>query len=289
MTIAEIHGKLSPYEHMEDLLTSDVFSTFRYLNPNMGLIPFLKKAVGFIDQEVPSFLEDVEEADYIFWPRTSKLNREPDVLVLLTKKDCSTVSILIEAKYTSGKSNLIREEGITEDGKNTIEHLDGDQLAELYQELQNGNIYIDNRVLRERFKQSEGNRYLFYATAHYALPKKDLDESFDILKKRHGKQLCNQFYWVNWMSVLEVIKEVDEKETWEHAPSTRLLLLDLKDLFYRKGLVPYHGFFHLQLNVSETAFFFWKEEDQNTGEPFLSGIDVSTIIKKEQPYFWEGE
>lgn len=43
MTIAEIHGKLSSYEHMEDLLTSDVFSTFKYLEVNNGLIPFLKR------------------------------------------------------------------------------------------------------------------------------------------------------------------------------------------------------------------------------------------------------
>ncbi len=43
MTIAEIHGKLPPYEQMEDLLTSDVFSTFKYLGVNNGLIQFLKK------------------------------------------------------------------------------------------------------------------------------------------------------------------------------------------------------------------------------------------------------
>ncbi len=30
MTIAELHGKLSPYEQVEDLLTSDVFSTFMW-------------------------------------------------------------------------------------------------------------------------------------------------------------------------------------------------------------------------------------------------------------------
>lgn len=37
MSIAEIHGKLSPYERMEDLLTFDLFSTFRYLSLNKGL------------------------------------------------------------------------------------------------------------------------------------------------------------------------------------------------------------------------------------------------------------
>ena len=50
MTIAEVHGKLSPYKRMEDLLTSDVFSTFRYLDVNNGLVPFLQKAINFTNQ-----------------------------------------------------------------------------------------------------------------------------------------------------------------------------------------------------------------------------------------------
>ena len=45
MTITEIHGKLPEYEGMEDLLTSDVFSTFKYLPLELAFIPFLKRAV----------------------------------------------------------------------------------------------------------------------------------------------------------------------------------------------------------------------------------------------------
>lgn len=183
MTIAELHGKLSPYERMEDLLTSDVFSTFKYLEPDNGLVPFLKKAISFIDKTHPKFLLDIKEANYVFWPKTTHLNREPDVLIVLTKKDKSTISILIEAKYTSGKSNLIREkeEGV---GKLNLDHLDGDQLAELYKELQEGNIHIENQKTRDKFIKSEGNRYLFYVTSHYDLPKQDIDETLKILKKK---------------------------------------------------------------------------------------------------------
>lgn len=253
MTIAEIHGKLSPCEGMEDLLTSDVFSTFKYLDPNQGLVPFIKKSVNFADEDEPDFLENIVEADYLFWPKTTCLNREPDVLIILTKKDGSSVSILIEAKYTSGKSNVNREE------ENNLDHIDGDQLAELYKELIEGNIYIENKATRERFKRSKGNRYLFYVTAHYAFPKKDMDETWEALQKR-GYGDKSGFYWVNWMSVLAAIEEVNSRETWEAAPTMRFLLTDLRDLLYRKGLVPFHGFSGLKLVTKEHETFFWKEK-----------------------------
>ena len=82
MTIAELHGKLSAYEHMEDLLTSDVFSTFKYMDPNLALVAFLQKGICFTGQHSPVFLEDIVEAEYLFWPKTTSLNREPDILII---------------------------------------------------------------------------------------------------------------------------------------------------------------------------------------------------------------
>ncbi|NYV66541.1 hypothetical protein HYI36_14840 [Bacillus sp. Gen3] len=289
MTIAELHGKLSPYERMEDLLTSDVFSTFKYLEPDNGLVPFLKKAISFIDKTHPKFLLDIKEANYVFWPKTTHLNREPDVLIVLTKKDKSTISILIEAKYTSGKSNLIREkeEGV---GKLNLDHLDGDQLAELYKELQEGNIHIENQKTRDKFIKSEGNRYLFYVTSHYDLPKQDIDETLKILKKKsYGNQKYKEFYWVNWMCILDSIDEVNGKETWAYAPPNRLLLSDLKDLLLKKELVPFYGFSNLQVNFTTPDVFFWREEFQNRENLLFWSIDIKRIKRDIQNYFWMGE
>ena len=288
MTIAEIHGKLSPYEQMEDLLTSDVFSTFRYLDSNKGLIPFLKKAVHFGDQTEPSFLENIVEADYLFWPKTTYLNREPDVVIILTKEDGAVVSILIEAKYHSGKHNLTRNEEEYENVKDALDHLDGDQLAELYKELQEGHIYIENQRIREKFKKSEGNRYLFYVTAHYAFPTKDMEETWNALvKKQYGNQTYHEFYWINWQSIIDVIDEVNDKESWEYAPTMRFLLTDLRDLLCRKGLVPFHGFSQLVINLSQPEFYFWKEREQDLEEPLFSGLNVNTLERNVHHYFWE--
>ena len=285
VTIAEIHGKLSSYEHMEDLLTSDVFSTFKYLDVNNGLIPFLIKATSFKDNTPPDFLEDIVEADYVFWPRTTYLNREPDVLILLTKKDKSTVAILIEAKYHSGKSNVQREEGDIDRENNPLEHLDGDQLAELFKELQDDKIFIGNPVLRDKYIQSAGNRYLFFVTAHYASPRHDIKETIQVLeKKQYLYQHYHKFFWVNWISINGVIDEVNSRETWENAPTMRLLLEDLKSLLQSKGLVPFHGFTKPQKKISIPKFFFW-EEAEKLDQPLFSGIEANKLLKSKK-YFW---
>lgn len=285
MTIAEIHGKLKPYERMEDLLTSDVFSTFKYLDVNKGLIPFLSRAIKVIDMTNPDFLLDIVEADYVFWPKTTKLNREPDVLIILTKEGGSTLSILIEAKYTSGKSNINREK---DKADNILDHLDGDQLAELYKELQEGNIYIKSPLLRKKFVNSLGNRYLFYVSSHYVLPIRDFVESFKILnKKQYSNPTDREFYWVNWICIIDVINEVLSKEN--HNPPSTWLLTDLRDLLYKKGLVPFCGFSNLQLDYQVHKIFFWEEDIQSYEQSLFSRIDIKKLNREPQNFFWKGE
>ncbi|WML52376.1 hypothetical protein RCG17_23835 [Neobacillus sp. PS3-12] len=281
MTIAEVHGKLSSYEHMEDLLTSDVFSTFKYLDVGNGLIPFLKKATRFMDNAPPDFLEDIVEADYVFWPRTTYLNREPDVLIILTKKDKSTISIVIEAKYHSGKSNAFRGEGSIDKENKPLDHLDGDQLAELFKEIQDGKIFIGDPLLRSKYIQSEGNRYLFFLTAHYASPRHDIEETFKVLeKKQYFNQNSHHFYWINWMSIIVVIDEVNSRETWQNAPTMRYLLTDLKALMERKGLVPFYGFTKPERKILAQKYYFWEEPVKREELLFCGLKQVSLKISK---------
>jgi hypothetical protein len=70
MTVAEFHGKIPTLEGREDLLTSDVFSVFRYLPVNLALIPFLKKAIhAQTAQPIHNLFKDCLAADYIFCRR----------------------------------------------------------------------------------------------------------------------------------------------------------------------------------------------------------------------------
>ena len=113
MYLAELHGKLTPrIEKMEDILTSNVFSFFKYSNRGIFLYRYLSE-LGFAVSE-----QDAEKAKFIFWPRFEK-NTEPDLAIVV-----GPLYIVIEAKYYSGfsegtlktRAQLLREidEGILE-------------------------------------------------------------------------------------------------------------------------------------------------------------------------------
>ena len=106
MYLAELHGKLSQrIERMEDILTSNVFSFFKYSTREIFLKGYLKK-LGFDVSD-----QEATEAEFIFWPRFEE-NTEPDLVIIV-----GNYYLLIEAKYFSGfggetdktEAQLIRE------------------------------------------------------------------------------------------------------------------------------------------------------------------------------------
>ena len=91
MYLAELRGKLSSrIERMEDVLTSNVFSFFKYSNRDI----FLKKYLNKLGFEVT--VKDAEEAEFRFWPNYED-GTEPDLVIIVGK-----YYLLIEAKYFSG-------------------------------------------------------------------------------------------------------------------------------------------------------------------------------------------
>ena len=113
---AELRGKLSSrIERMEDVLTSNVFSFFKYSTREIFLKGYLK-ILGFDVSD-----KEAKEAEFIFWPHFEE-NTEPDLVIIV-----GNYYLLIEAKYFSDfggetnktKAQLIREiEGGKLDAKN---------------------------------------------------------------------------------------------------------------------------------------------------------------------------
>ncbi len=106
MYLAEIHGKLSRQnENMEDILTSNVFSFFKYAPRQIFLFAFLQE-LGLVVT-----LEDVLSAEFFFWPLYAN-GTEPDLVIVV-----GNYYLLFEAKYHSGfgaetariKHQLVRE------------------------------------------------------------------------------------------------------------------------------------------------------------------------------------
>ena len=91
MYLAELHGKLSQYnENKEDILTSNVFSFFKYADRTVFLYPYLRSL------KLAITVEDARQAEFRFWPRYAD-NTEPDLVVL-----AGNYYLLFEAKYLSG-------------------------------------------------------------------------------------------------------------------------------------------------------------------------------------------
>lgn len=87
---AELRGKLSSrIERMEDILTSNVFSFFKYATREI----FLRGYLGVLGFAVSD--QEASEADFIFWPRFEE-NTEPDLVII-----AGDYYLLIEAKYFS--------------------------------------------------------------------------------------------------------------------------------------------------------------------------------------------
>jgi len=94
MYLAELHGKLSSgIERMEDILTSNVFSFFKYSTREIFLRGYLNK-LGFNISN-----QEANEAEFMFWPRFEE-NTEPDLVLIV-----GDYYLLIEAKYFSGFAN----------------------------------------------------------------------------------------------------------------------------------------------------------------------------------------
>lgn len=255
MTMAELHGKIKPYEMLEDLLTSDVFCAFRYCDHNYGLIPFLEKAICFEDLErTPNFLNNVKSAHYYFWPKSKSL-REPDLIIVIERTDGSTAAINIEAKYQSGKHNHETEEDTFE-----LNHLSGDQLFAQYQLLEEKSYSGD---LGKELAHAE-EFYLFYITAHYVPPDNDIEETKGAANNHNKGSAIGSFFWLNWAAAWKICDDFKDERHRSY-----LILRDLFELLERKNL---------------TELSLWKEDMNQTYRTIPWFWDESLSFWQDLPY-----
>jgi len=152
MLAAELHGKISDgnlSDRMEDVLTSNVMSLFRYLNNLRIPLSFLSQARDLYEQPL-LLIGVISASELIFWPKFSlndKSNREPDALLVFRENEsnCDTV-IEIEAKYLSGLSNII-DPKCDEDDEQSVFLQYGHQLADEYCGLYCGNWKLEKGTI----------------------------------------------------------------------------------------------------------------------------------------------
>jgi len=230
MTVAEIHGKISSTgsnltDRMEDLLTSDVFGTCKYLQPRELLIPFLKTSTSLDGHQLAVFLEDdIISVNYMFWPRLTKT--EPDLLLQIQTDTEKDLLVMIEAKYLSGKSSASLDEYELE-----IASAPSDQLAKEYWDL------VEYAKLTQMENQKENAIYLVYVTAHRSIPVRSLIETQNEIRKFHNQDV--RVYWTSWIQLSQLLCEqvcdVNPFRTSNEMKKDLLFLLE------RKGLVRFTG------------------------------------------------
>src|SRR5665647_2288822 len=114
MIKAVLSSKSLGYEYVEDILTSTVFGTIKYINPDLVLVPFIESAFLY-DQNRTTLWQKLNSegielrcyrnVEYVFWDKNFTYG-EPD-LILIFKNHIhgnDDFLLVIEAKFKSGKS-----------------------------------------------------------------------------------------------------------------------------------------------------------------------------------------
>ncbi len=177
MLAAQLHNKLTRNEEdLEDLLTSNVFGSIKYVPQEYGLIPLLSAAEGLNDKNPFIYLPPISNIEYDFWQRLKEENCyacEPDVLIHIEHTTGTQTTILVEAKFKSGKSSE------ADDGDKP-----NDQLAREW----------DNLIAYTTKKKS--NPYLLYITADFGHPMEDIEASKSDYFRTRGKEM--EIFWLSW-------------------------------------------------------------------------------------------
>jgi hypothetical protein len=257
MTLAELHGKLSPenadacHDRLEDLLTSDVFGTMRYAGGSLGFLDWLHTAEPppFSAAETPPMRDllpgsEFQAVSFAFWPKLANA-RELDVALFIDYTTGSPVLVLVEAKYLSGTSDFAAPESGDDYGRT------GNQLADQILGL----VGLRPTDVQAWFglpaPPLEFRRAHLFVTAHTLLPVPDYDAAF----ARLGRRWPVPAYWLSWTSLARHL----ELHRHHQDPGRAALIEDLIRLLERKGLVPYRG-----LGLEPCAAFavlprFWRD------------------------------
>lgn len=244
MTLAEIYGKISGNgcnltDRLEDLLTSDVFGTCRYLEPNLLLIPFLSSAKNLNNKPLSiDFI--VRDVFWNLWPQINPINGktcEPDVIIGLVDADENMHLIMVECKLYSGKSSF---EGDIQNEMPT------DQLAKEYFALE----FLSIDDLGWDIQNNIVERKLVYITADTGMPRLDILDSITAYKKVGGCEI----FWTSWRFLLKIVDSIIE-----NIPATnkynKTILEDLITLLKRKRLTMFEGVSRIEIVFKSMDFY----------------------------------
>ncbi len=229
MSIASRHGKLfvgaaddaTRWTRIEDLLTADVFGAFRYLPPEMGLLPFLAEASRGDGVTLRQWAaqrgvdwSSISTTELVFWPAFG--TREPDVLVALGTDEELCLVVLVEAKLHAGQHWI---EGLSQLGYYGQRLLDDELLDDL--------IEGDLPALRP----------VVFLTKATDPPRAELEQARSELDEPVGDGRTDVF-GLSWHAAREVVARVLADHQEDAAPHVLALVHDLLADLEHRGFAP---------------------------------------------------
>lgn len=194
MIQAVLGGKSLGYQYTEDILTSTVFGTIKYLKPDAILIPFIESAFLYDEnrttlwQKLKSVgieLRCYQEVEYVFWAWNQKFG-EPD-LILIFKNHIhgeDDFLLVVEAKFKSGKSGTD----------------ENDQLARYFEAIS----YDINNFSESSVSAFNGKKgYIVYLTESEAYS--DILASTQIIQSKYNEVKENVFH-LRWHQLYKTLE-----------------------------------------------------------------------------------
>jgi hypothetical protein len=212
MLEALLRGKLTRNEEdLEDLLTSNIFGSVKYVSKEFGLIPILSHAEREDGSTPFKQIAQVSDVKYEFWPLLKEKECypcEPDILLKIYFENGEKLFIIIEAKYKSGKSSW------------------ADQSEKPYDQLARE---WDNLV--SLAKRKKAKPYILYVTAHTKFPNQDVESAAaEYIKKRSAKEQI-EIAWISWRKLPKI---------FDNSPFE--IIRDAVEILRRLGLTFFEGF-----------------------------------------------
>jgi hypothetical protein len=238
MYAAESSGKVS-ISASEDILTSYVFSLFRYLSSSYLPFKFLECAQN-IEGKLLS-LASPSLTGMKFWPRFrlpgDTRYREGDVLILLQDATQGNIALLIEAKFKSGLSNHLPQPAIE-----VARYTAGHQLADEYVGLMEGEL-ISNDGLPGDVARSNV-RFVLYVTAHHTFPCEDIVSAIEAVRASGNVDGTpeREIYWLPWWRLYALIDTELKDNVTGYSSGELNLLADTRLALDMRGLRPFNPF-----------------------------------------------
>jgi len=210
MLQAMLKGKLTrDEESLEDLLTSIVFGTMKYVPFGDALLHFFHSVEDSQGENPFKDINEISSADFIFWPRLTESGCfpcEPDVLVYVITSERRKLMFLFESKYLYGKSSKAGGDKLPED-----------QLAKEW----------DNLVLKAQREKCDP--FLIYVTAHTMFPKGEIESSIREYETKKNRKMSAA--WISWRKLTRIL-----------AQSHNAMVQDLVKVLRKLGLIYFEGF-----------------------------------------------